>query len=296
MCFGMCFGMCRLPPTRLQTADCPSGMSAPLQPPPPPPDAGSSRAEGKRKCKTPAPRGPVSLSPYLNTGERVKANASVRLSKTNATLVRSMSLFPGKIGAVKESGAIFEMLFDDGTTEDVPADWIQREDFSSGRTWATVTAGMHGPDSRASKKKKKEPTPLHWQLDGFTSAFVRPGEADDSMLDRLVFRAQISYRVNGKYVQGELPELVSLRAMVESQKTAHEVNIHVNAMYEMMQILFHTTPTQAGRKEMLGNVDPFLHGHAEVAATRARIYSEHARLAALDDAAAADDSEEDEED
>jgi len=42
------------------------------------------------------------------------------------------------------------------------------------------------------------------------------------------------------------------------------------AMYEMMQILFHVTPSQAGRVQMLGEVDPIEDGQAEVAAQRPR--------------------------
>jgi len=38
------------------------------------------------------------------------------------------------------------------------------------------------------------------------------------------------------------------------------------AMYEMMQILFHVTPSQAGRVQMLGEVDPIEDGQGEVAA------------------------------
>ena len=48
-------------------------------------------------------------------------------------------------------------------------------------------------------------------------------------------------------------------------------------MYEMMQILFHVTPSQAGRVQMLGEVDPIEDGQAEVAALRPRARDPAAR-------------------
>jgi hypothetical protein len=254
--------------------------------PPPPPAAVLRRAEGKRPSISPAPRGP--LPAYLEPGERVKAHALVHLSKHNHTMVQSRSLFAGKIIEVKDDGDVFRLLFDDRDAQDVPAAWIQRRDFSRGRTWAEVKADQEGGAGRCKKKqKRKTETGMDWRLEGLHTAFVRADDrADDqedesSMLDRLVFRAQVGYRVHGQWVTKDTPEEVSLRSILEDQATEHETNVYLKAMYEMMQVLFHTTPTEAGRVELLGAVDPFDEGHAHVAAVRAEIYSEHRRLAAL---------------
>jgi len=249
-----------------------------MQPPPP----AAVRDQGQRAVKAPAPRGPVSLPPHIFKDERVKANAVVPLRVDDPTMVRSMTLFPGRIGEVKNGGDEFEIKYDDRTAQVVPAEWIQREDFSWGRTWRDVDEDL-AQDKKKKKKRKSPASPpgLHWRLDGFESAFVTP-DAEGSMLDRLVFRAKIAYRVKGgQYIQGEEPELLSLRAIVEGQQTQNETDIQVKAMYEMMQILFHATPSQAGRVQMLGDVDPIEDGQAEVAAERVTIYKEHAKKTAL---------------
>ena len=251
-----------------------------MQPPPPP----AGRAAGKRASIPPARRGP--LSPYLNTGEEVKSNLMVRLSETVPTLVRSLTLFPGTVVGVKEDGEIFALLFADGQRQDVPAAWIQRGDFSQGRAWAAVDAGEKGAggSKRKSQKKRKAEGGQDWRLDGLQSAFVLADagpEEGGSMLDRLVFRATVSYKAHGRFVQREIPEEVSLRSMLEGQASAHEVDMYVKAMYDMMQMLFHETPTEARRLELLGAVDPFDGAQGRVAADRAEIYAGHARLAAL---------------
>ena len=164
-----------------------------MQPPPP----AAVRDQGQRAVKAPAPRGPVSLPPRIFKDERVKANAVVPLRVDDPTMVRSMTLFPGRIGEVKNGGDEFEIKYDDRTAQVVPAEWIQREDFSWGRTWRDVDEDL-AQDKKKKKKRKSPASPpgLHWRLDGFESAFVTP-DAEGSMLDRLVFRAKIAYRVKG---------------------------------------------------------------------------------------------------
>ena len=229
------------------------------------------------------------LSPHMNPGERVKANVLVQLSKTNHTMVQSRTLFPAVIIQVKEDGDVFAIFcFDDESTHDVPASWVQRRDFSRGRTWAEVDADEEGGAGSSRKKQKRQTdATIPWRLDGLKSAFVRDavvrddGEsAESSMLDRLVFRAEVSYKVHGTFVTRDTPEIVSLRSMVQEQATEYEVDMYVKALYDMMQGLFHATPTEARRVELLGAVDPFDHGHAELASARAEIYELHRRLAA----------------
>jgi len=257
-----------------------------MQPPPPP----AGRSAGKRASVVPAQRGP--LSPYLNTDEHVKSNLMVRLSRADPTMVRSKTLFQGMVVDVKQDGEIFAILFSDGQRQDVPAAWIQRRDFSKGRTWAEVDAdekGMRGSKKKRQKKRKAEGG-QDWRLDALQSAFVLADadpEEGSSMLDRLVFRATVSYKMHGKFVQREVPEEVSLRSMLEGQASAHEVDMYVKAMYDMMQMLFHETPTEARRLELLGGVDPFDGAQDRVAADRAEIYAQHSRLAALGAAAGA---------
>ena len=248
---------------------------------PPPPGVGG-HSVGKRQAIPPPPVGP--LTPHMTTGERVKANVLVQLSKTDHTMVQSRSLFAAVIMQVKDDGEKFAIFcFDDESMHDVPASWVQRRDFSRGRTWAEVDAdeeGAAGP--RRKKHKRKAETGMHWRLDGLKSAFVRDDAqpAQSSMLDHLVFRAEVAYKVNGKFVTSDTPEIVSLRSMVQEQATEHEVDMYVKALYDMMQGLFHATPTEARRVELLGTVDPFDHGHAELASARAEIYEVHRRLAA----------------
>ena len=147
-----------------------------------------------------------------------------------------------------------------------------------------------GGSKKKRQKKRKAEAGQDWRLDGLQSAFVLADadpEAGSSMLDRLVFRATVSYKMHGKFVQREIPDEVSLRSMLEGQASAHEVDMYVKAMYYMMQMLFHETPTEARRLELLGGVDPFDGAQDRVAADRAEIYAQHSRLAALGAAAGA---------
>ena len=58
----------------------------------------------------------------LTTGERVKANVLVQLSKTDHTMVQSRSLFAAVIMQVKDDGEKFAIFcFDDESMHDVPA-------------------------------------------------------------------------------------------------------------------------------------------------------------------------------